>query len=131
MAGEIHEQSINDEDKGNETNSHISHGAILKWMCAMLLQIYFKFRLSNAVLITFSGLIAHQPYEIFPTTLKGLYKMIGVTHMDMVIYTVFPNNKCKKLYNSIDAETSITCTNVILGKPCGHKFGYQRSLALK
>ena len=86
----------------------------------MLLQIYFKFRLSKAVLIAFCGLIsillksiAHPLYEIFPTTLKGLYKTIGVTHMDMVIYTVCPNNKCNKLYSSIDAETSITCTNVI------------------
>ena len=102
----------------------------------MLLQIYFKFRLSKAVLIAFCGLIsillksiAHPLYEIFPTTLKGLYKTIGVTHMDMVIYTVCPNNKCNKLYSSIDAETSITCTNVIFGKPCGHKLGYQRSLA--
>ena len=102
----------------------------------MLLQIYFKFRLSKAVLIAFCGLIsillkliAHPLYEIFPTTLKGLYKTIGVTHMDMVIYTVCPNNKCNKLYSSIDAETSITCANVIFGKPCGHKLGYQRSLA--
>ena len=89
----------------------------------MLLQIYFKFRLSKAVLITFCGLIsillkliAHPLYEYFPTTLKGLYKTIAVTHMDMVmIYTVCPNNKCNKLYSSIDAETSITCTNVMFG----------------
>ena len=60
-------------------------------MCSIKLQIYFKFRLSKAVLIAFCGLIsillksmAHPLYEIFSTTLKGLYKTIGVTHMDMV-----------------------------------------------
>ena len=50
--------------------------------------------------------------------------------MDMVIYAVCPNNKCNERYSSIDAETSIACTNVIhvFGKTCGHKLGYQRSL---
>ena len=109
---------------------------ISHWISAVLLRIYFKYQLSNAVISTFLGifnvvlqLIAHPLSEVFPKTLHVLIKTVCAYQMDRKVYTICPNESCNQLYAPTDAERLVTCTNTVYGKVCGYELGYKRHIA--
>ena len=109
---------------------------ILKWVCMVMLKIYFKCQLTKGAFLAICGLtstllqlIGHPLYKLMPTSMHEIFNVAAATQVEKVTYVVCPNDVCNQLYKPIDAERVLTCTNVIFGKVCTSELGYYRSLA--
>ena len=122
-----------------KTNTNImagTHSNLLKWICIILVRIFFKLRLTKAVIQSVCGLIAillkligHPLCSIFPTTLDALFNVVSHSKIKGKCYVVCPNDSCSQLYAEMAIPSSRKCTHVIFGKQCGYELGHMKNLA--
>ena len=121
------------------TNANImagTHSNLLKWICIILVRIYFKHKVTKAAILSVCALIAivlkligHPLCSIFPTTLDALFNVVSHSKIQGKLYVVCPNDSCNQLYEENAISSSRKCTHAIFGKQCGYELGYMKNLA--
>ena len=134
-------QDANNHESSTSYQKHMEisagpHYSLLKWICIILIRIFFKYKLTKSAILPMCGLIStllqlidHPLHKIFPTTLDGVLNVLSLGKIEGTVFIVCPNDSCNQLYTETSLPPSKTCTHVTFGKRCGHELGYFKNMA--
>ena len=81
---EVQQGEANASAQRTNSNMAGTHSNLLKWICIILVRIYFKHKVTKAAILSVCALIAivlkligHPLCSIFPTTLDALFNVVS------------------------------------------------------
>ena len=112
------------------------HYNLLKWICIILIRIFFKYKLTKTAILPMCGLIStllqfidHPLHKIFPTTLDGVLSVLSLGKIEGTVFIVCPNDSCNQLCTEISLPPCKRCSHVAFGKKCDYELGYYKNMA--